>query len=181
MLALAAGAVVGALLPRPAHASVARAFDLGALVGSSEHVVEATALEGFCRWERLGKRRRIVTYTRVRVERSIKGASAGDELLIRTLGGRVDDVGQVVHGEALLLVGERAMLFLAVDSTGSLAVRGLAQGHYPVRADARGVQRLAPSPRLPELHPEDRRGAVARLVGLTPEAARQVVIEAGAR
>lgn len=174
-LALAFAVAVAALVPAAASGSVARALSLGALVRASHAVVEATPLDGFSRWEDVGKRRRIVTYTRLRVDRPVRGAKAGDELLVRTLGGRVDDVGQVVHGEAVLVPGEAALLFLTADPAGTLAVTGLAQGHYPFRADPRGVRRLAPSPRVAELAGTPRDAAVVRLVGLTPDAARAAV------
>jgi len=150
------------LSERPAAASIARALSLQALVRASDRALFGTALAAESRWEVAGGRRRIVTHTRVRVDERIAGPDDGSELWVRTLGGKVGDVGQIVHGEALLLVGEPALLFLAPSADGALSVAGMAQGHYPVRTAEDGERRLRPSPRLGELIGE---GAARELSG----------------
>lgn len=121
------------------------------------------ALAADSRWETIGEQRRIVTTTRVRVDDVIAGSELGSEVMVRTLGGRVGDVGQIVHGEAFLLLGERAVLFLMEASSGALHVSAMAQGHYPVRSDPQQVPRLARSPRMPELVGRSGQSAVERL------------------
>lgn len=149
--AFGAGAAGLVLHGRPAEASIARAVSLRELVSGSERGLVATALAAESRFETVGGRRRIVTYTRVRVDEVLGGPNDGSELLVRTLGGKVGDVGQVVHGEAVLLLGEPALVFLGPSPEGPLVVTAMAQGHYPIRADKSGERRVLPSPRLGEL------------------------------
>lgn len=160
------GAAAAVALPRRAQASIARAVTLKELSADSQISVVGTALDAQSRWETVAGRKRIVTTTRLRVNETIAGSAPGAELLVRTLGGQVGDVGQVVHGEALLLIGEDSVLFLADIGGGEHAVSAMAQGHYPIRGT------LRPSPRLSEL-----RGvagsAVQDLVGQSLSEARR--------
>jgi hypothetical protein len=125
--------------------------------------------------ERRGTRR-IVTTTRFSVD-TVLGGSGSTELAVHTLGGRVDKIGQVVHGEAFLLLGERALLFLTRDPSAGLFVTHFAQGHFPILRASDGRERLVPSPRLSELRSSGE-SAVARLVGLSPVEGTRVVREA---
>ena len=128
--------------PRSAEASVAVLISLNDLVAASTYVVVATAGEQRSVWEETPSGRRIVTYTRLAVDRSVTG-SAETELWVRTLGGVVEKIGQAVSGEAQLVKGERSLLFVARMDAG-LVVTARAQGHYPVEAD----QAPKASPRL---------------------------------
>ncbi|MEZ4225093.1 MAG: hypothetical protein R3B13_29340 [Polyangiaceae bacterium] len=159
-----------------ATASLARSLSLAEMVRASSSCVLATALAAESRWETIGPNRRIVTTTRVRVHENWGGLTAEGELLVRTLGGRVGDTGQIVHGEAMLLIGQRAGLFLLPEEGGRHALTGMAQGHYPSRRDDRGVERLRRSPRLPEL--VDDGGAQAQLAGQSLVDARKLVRKA---
>ncbi len=155
--------------PRSAEASVAVLISLEDLTAASTHVVIATATEQRSAWEETPSGTRIVTYTRMKVERAVAGPAEA-ELWVRTLGGVVDKIGQSVSGEAQLATGQRSLLFLAKVDVG-LVVVGMAQGHYPiVDAETPKVgQRLAGSPDAGMLLP--RRGptisARERLVGLS--------------
>jgi hypothetical protein len=164
------------LLPA-AHASIARALRLAELVKASEQVVVGVPVEAWSRWEEVASSRRIVTYTRVRVEETVGGAPTGSEVLVRTLGGQVDKIGQVVYGEAILSHGERSLLFLHQASDGKTLVAGMAQGHFPLKADTQGVYRLHASPHLAELvgRPDS---AVARLTGQTVGDCHRLIAEA---
>ena len=157
--------------PRSAEASVAVLISLEDLTAASAYVVVATAGEQRSAWEETPSGRRIVTYTRLAVDRSVDGP-AEKELWVRTLGGVVDNIGQSVSGEAQLTGGSRSMLFLARVPSG-LVVTAMAQGHYPVvdgeKTSNTTSPRLAESPDAGMLLP--RRGptisARERLVGLT--------------
>lgn len=128
---------------RAAEASIARAVTLGELVYRSRYVLVGTSVDAFCRWERIGKRSRIVTYSVIQVDRPLDGRPPDtSEVMVRTLGGSVGDRGQVVHGEAVVALGRRAALFLHDVAPDVLAVTGMAQGHYPVEPDLQGVARL---------------------------------------
>jgi hypothetical protein len=152
-LTLAPGSLVSALISAPdglpglptgrAEASVSVLLSLDELVAGSTHVVVATAGERRSVWEDLPSGRRIVTYTRLAVERSVAGAPV-KEVWVRTLGGVVGRLGQSVAGEAQMPAGSRALLFLA-EARGVVVVAGRAQGHYPIKVEADGIAKLAPS------------------------------------
>jgi len=97
--------------------------------------------------------------------------------LVRTLGGRVNGVGQIVHGEAQLRAREPSLVFLRTRADGSTAITAMAQGHYPLRPDPGGLLRLNPSPFLPELL-QANGGAVERLRGASIADAVQRIREA---
>lgn len=81
----------------PARASVSIPLSPGELDAASFAKCVVTPIDATSTWED----GRIVTYTRVHVDRVLSG-SAPDEVTIRTLGGVVGDVGQIVFGEAVL-------------------------------------------------------------------------------
>lgn len=170
--------------PRSAEAAVAVLISLEDLTAASAYVVVATAGEQRSLWEETPTGRRIVTYTRLAVDRSVAGP-AEKELWVRTLGGVVDNIGQSVSGEAQLTPGSRAMIFLAKVNVG-LVVTAMAQGHYPVvEGEVTGKPtspRLAGSPDAGMLLP--RRGptisARERLVGLSLDEAVTAVQRAQA-
>jgi hypothetical protein len=168
--------VLFSMLPS-AGASVARAIRLADLVRSSQHVVVGIPGESWSRWETVGPSRRIVTYTRVRVEETVAAEASGAEILVRTFGGIVDDVGQVVYGEALLKRGERSLLFVRKNADGKLAVAGMAQGHFPLKVDAKGVFRVMASRHLDKLIGR-KDSAVARLSGQSVVECQRLIAEA---
>lgn len=158
------------LLARSGQASLARGASLADLAHRSRHALIGLPLAIECRWEYVGAKKRIVTYTRVRVDEPLGGDATDSEIWVRTLGGKVGKTGQIVHGEAMLLLGERALLFLATSKDGVLEVTEMAQGHFPIRPDGSGTERLMPSPRVPELRDAER-SAARELVGkLVPDA-----------
>jgi hypothetical protein len=137
------GASSVALFPRSAGASVARGLGLGELVYQSSHVLLGTATDSFSNWEQIGKRRAIVTYSLFHIEEPLDGRNPpGAEITIRTLGGTVGNLGQRFYGEAVLALDERATVFVHDLAADLYVVTAMAQGHYPVRPDARGTHRL---------------------------------------
>jgi hypothetical protein len=167
-IAVAASVIViaeGAFAPREAHASVAVAVSLDDLARASGVIARVTALERESRWED----GRIVTYSRARVDDVIAGAMPGGarEVRIRTLGGRVGDIGQTVEGEAMLAPSETSIVFLASRSAAritDLVVVGRAQGQLLVRRDVHGREvvrlgtlgELVARPVRPPLRPNGR-------------------------
>jgi hypothetical protein len=144
------------------------------LVGRSQHVMLGEPLDADSVWEQIGGRKHIVTYTRMRVHELLAGADPKqDELLVRTLGGRVGDLGELVHGEARLTLGERSVLFV-MPARDALAVTAMAQGHYPLRRDAAGTERLRRSPEAAELINEAG-SAVKRFAGMHVPEARELI------
>jgi hypothetical protein len=170
---VAAAGAVGVLSSQPALASLSRAVRLDELVSRSRHVVVGDALDFECRWEHVGARKHIVTYTRVKPHDVLAGQDPPSELMIRTLGGQVGEVGELVHGEATLLLGARSVLF-CMPAREALVVTAMAQGHYPLARDRAGAERLLRSPAAVELLNEDG-SAVKRLSGLRLSEARALL------
>lgn len=132
------------LLTVEARASVSRAVRFADLVRAARAADLVTPTEQHAVWEN----GRIYTYTRVRVDRAIAGdLGAGADAWVRTMGGRVGDVGQIVDGEAALAVGQPTLLFLQAGPTGAYEVTARAQGQFALvrpTGDA-GAVRLAQS------------------------------------
>ena len=173
----AGAALSGLALPGNGWASTARAISLPQLVGLSQYALVGTPTDASSRWETVGASRRIVTYLQVDVSHPIDGRPPPETtLLVRTLGGTVGDIGQLVHGEARLELGEQAVVFLAPSRDGVLGVTGMAQGHYPLSFDTARIARLRPSPDMPALV-DIKDCAVQRLVSRTVVEAEQMVSE----
>ncbi|HYQ14581.1 MAG TPA: hypothetical protein VEQ58_02450 [Polyangiaceae bacterium] len=169
MLGVSAGAAAS-VFSSAASATIVRALSLPALVQSSRRIVVVTALAAESHFEEIGRRRRVVTDTRVRVEELVaKEASSETELLIRTLGGSIGRLGERVDGQARLVAGEPCLAFLLQGPDDLHYVNGMAQGHYPLSADAK--RQLASSPDLPKIIDFDS-SAVKALVGSELSAAR---------
>jgi len=157
-----------------ARATLGPGLSVDELVLRSRHVFVGEALDAYSTWEHIGGRKHIVTYTRVKPTELFAGADPTErELLLRTLGGRVGDLGELVPGEAQIAPGQRSLLF-ALPFASALAVTAMAQGHYPLARDAAGVERLHRSPQAVEFR-RDPRAAVERLHGLDLSAARSLV------
>ena len=116
--------------PPSAEASVSVLLSLDEMVAASSAVVVGTAAEKKSQWEELAGGKRIVTYTKIKIDRTLTG-SAGSEVWVRTLGGSVDKIGQAVSGEAQIATGSKSVLFLR-KSGDATVVTGMAQGHFPV-------------------------------------------------
>lgn len=171
---LLGGLALGATLStRPAAATLLRGLPLPVLVQRSERVVVLQPLESACRYAELAGRRSIVTDTRVAVHQSWRGSAVG-ELTLRTLGGRLDGVGELVHGQPLLELGVHGVAFLKLGRDGKVWwTTGMAQGHYPL-TDASREALLLPDRQLPTLANPDT-SAVKQLIGRPLEQARALV------
>ncbi|MBN1606873.1 MAG: hypothetical protein JW940_09580 [Polyangiaceae bacterium] len=146
LLFLLALATVGALsgaLTHTAQATVARALSLTELVGKSDAVIVGTPTRWSSQWVSIGGHRRMVTDTRIKVTRRVFGVDTHvTEITVRTLGGRIGDLGQLVHGEASFGRGQSALVFLRRLDGSRYRVTGMAQGHFSVGPDAQGIIRL---------------------------------------
>jgi hypothetical protein len=147
------------------------------LVARSSRVIRGTPLDNFSRAEDVGDTQHIVTYTRVRVEDLIQGGPSEPELLVRTLGGRMGKLGELVYGEAQLAINEACLLFVQASPEGIDQVTAMAQGHYPIESDASGASRLRASRNMAHLLAAQG-SAVARLSGLQVAEARAMIVGA---
>ncbi|NOY90778.1 MAG: hypothetical protein GXP55_06160, partial [Deltaproteobacteria bacterium] len=119
-----------------AHAATVEALDLTALTQAADEVFVAEAVAADVHRDARG---RIVTDVRVRVAESLLGErAAGEEVVLRCLGGSLDGIGMRVPGEAQLAVGETALVFARRADGGWLRAVGMSQGVLPMRAGAQG-------------------------------------------
>jgi hypothetical protein len=170
---------------RPARASVSTPCTFTALVHDTTLVAVATPVEQNVVWED----GRIVTYSRLRLDRVIAGAGArttSRDVWVANLGGIVGKVGQIVDGEPRFDVGHGSLVFLKPDvtsaGTGVHRVVARAQGQFSILPDDAKKQRLVPTARLTELAPSGAaptaRLAVDALAGATiDDAATTIAIE----
>ncbi len=175
-MGLLGGLVASLTVPRLAHATTARAVSLQDLVQRSSRVVQSTPLESFARSESFAGAQHIVTYSRLRVDARLHGDTPETEILVRTLGGTLGSVAELVHGEAELALNESCVVFLRKDSQGIESVTAMAQGHYPLTLDSSGVSRLSASRNMPHLlHSAGALAAVQQLDGLAIAEARSLI------
>jgi hypothetical protein len=174
-----AASLAGLLISGRAAATLMRGLSLKAMVGRSQHVLLLTALESHCLYTEIAGRRAIVTETRLYIDDVIAKETPSDgELVIRTLGGQLDGVGELVHGQAEFSQGGQCVTFLTRGDDDTLWVTGMAQGHFPVDSTT-SEQRLTASPHLPAIR--DWEGcAVRALVGRALPEARQLILKAKA-
>jgi hypothetical protein len=125
--------------PRQAEASVSIAITFDALVRASSAVVVGTATEERTVWEG----GRIYTYSHIHVDSAVAGELAENgEAWVRTMGGIVGKVGQIVDGEPVFTVGRPSLVFLHRSSSGPFVVTARAQGQFGIYADEQSRLRL---------------------------------------
>jgi hypothetical protein len=167
--------------PGSAAASTFIELTVGDLVAGSTLVAAGTPLESTSLWEDsdANRGRRIVTYTRLRIDRTVDGDPQA-EVWVRTLGGHVGDIGQHVDGEAVLVTARPGLFFLRALAGGTHAVVGMSQGHYPLEAAPGAPPRLVTPHGLGRLvdklgGPPDHPPARIELVGRTLDDVAQLV------
>ncbi|MGH7436798.1 MAG: hypothetical protein ACRENE_14080 [Polyangiaceae bacterium] len=128
-LASVAACAVVVAVAAVAGASVSLPVTWDALVRESTASVIVSPRESSAVWEG----GRICTYTHVHVERALAGELAtGGDAWVRTLGGVVGKVGQVVDGEAVFSPGRSSLVFLQPSGAGAFYVTARGQGQFPV-------------------------------------------------
>lgn len=129
---LGALAVLAALVAtHGARASVSIAVTWDGLLHESTAAALVTPSETRSVWEG----GRIYTYTHVRVDRAVAGElTTGGDAWVRTMGGVVGKMGQVVDGEPVLVPGQTSLLFLHPAPTSGFDVTARGQGQFPLVA-----------------------------------------------
>lgn len=127
------------LVPSDASASVSIAVPFEALVKDADHVAVVTAAESKSVWED----GRIYTYTKVKVDQGVAGdIGAGAEGWVRTMGGVVGKIGQLVDGEPVFVTGKTSLVFMRKFKANDVfEVSARAQGQYPVLVDEKSKTR----------------------------------------
>ena len=139
-----------------AQASVMIAVPFESLVQDADAVAVATPEGTKSVWED----GRIYTYTKMKIDQGVAGDTGNGETWVRTMGGVVGKIGQLVDGEPVFTMGKPNMLFLRrFKAGGTWEVSARAQGQFPVVQDdvskARKVMRssslgvLLPPKKLP--------------------------------
>ena len=125
--------LAGVLVSSDAAASVSIAIKFDELVKDADAVAVVTAGESQSLWED----GRIFTYTKVKVDQGVAGdLGAGADVWIRTMGGVVGKIGQMVDGEPVLVAGKQSLFFMhKFRGDGIFEVSARAQGQYPVMVD----------------------------------------------
>lgn len=163
-LGLPAAAV---FVPSDAAASVSIAVPFENLVKDSDAVAVITPSEQKAIWED----GRIYTYTRVKVDQGVAGdIGTSTDGWVRTMGGVVGKIGQLVDGEPVFVSGKPSLLFLRKFNAGEVyEVSARAQGQYPVSVDAKTkVRKLTRSANVGMLLPP-REKAVTPVGPVTPD------------
>ena len=168
----AAGQVVA---EHEARASISIAVLFDELVRDSSAAAVVTPYDQKAVWED----GRIITYTHVHADRTVAGTLESDPW-IRTMGGTVGRVGQLVDGEPVLTVGRPGLLFLQgapQSGSGVYAVTARAQGQFPVVLGEKNVQLFRASSAVGGLMPppDSRISQMSQLrakAGLAAEAPR---------
>lgn len=144
-----------ALWQEEAAASALTGLTLGELVTRSDRVALCQAVASECTFAEVAGARRIVTLTRLVELETIEGSGPSGEHIVLTLGGRMGDLGQKVHGEAILPPDAPVVAFLGADRGGSgvglhRRIVGMAQGSFEID-DSDQTRRLRPNRNLPRL------------------------------
>ena len=120
------------LVPSLAVGSLVQALDLAQLTAQAERIVVAQVVSTKSDWDPSG--RTIRTRIEIKVEEAWKGAVApGQTIVIVQPGGSVGNVEMRVHGMPSFAPGEKAVLFLAGQTTARVV--GMSQGKRSVRWD----------------------------------------------
>jgi len=117
-----------ALLALPALGAVMVRMTLDDLVGESDLVVRGTVLSSKSFLD--SKTGKVMTTHQVRVDETLKGKTAS-QVAVVTLGGELEEIGQIVPGEARLDEGEEVVLCLASGPLG-YSVVAMSQGKFRV-------------------------------------------------
>ncbi len=169
---LAGGVATSALVPADAHASVSIAVAFDDLVKDADGVAIITPTDAKAVWEG----GRIVTYTKVKVDQGIAGETAtGQEVWVRTLGGVVGKIGQLVDGEPVFTPNKQSLLFLHKFSQGTYEVSARAQGQYPIAFDEQAkVKRVGRNANVGVLFPPKPRVLDSK-ESLVPKLASEII------
>jgi hypothetical protein len=122
-----------ALVPVSAEATIAQAMKFDDKVGNAASIVLGKVVAQQSRWDESG--RRILTYSTIQVEKTLKGQQASQTVIV-TPGGQVGDIAQEFVGVPRFAVGEEHVVFTRNTHAGP-TVLYLEQGAYRVTDDER--------------------------------------------
>ena len=125
-----------------AYATTLVKMNLGDLTGEAEAIVSGTVTSSHSAWNE--DRSLIFTHSTLAVGSTLKGKHKA-EVVVRTHGGIVGDIGMRMIGEPELKKGDQVLLFLERDSEGRNRVVGMSQGCFRLKT-GEGGQKLVSNP-----------------------------------
>ncbi|MGE5174979.1 MAG: hypothetical protein ACM3JJ_01280 [Hyphomicrobiales bacterium] len=139
-IAATALAVTALAFAATASATTVLKLSLKDLAKKSDAIVLARVEDQVSRYE---ANKEIFTYYTLRVLEPVKGAKNEQSIVVRQIGGIVDNIASVVPGTPRFQNGEEVVVFLTQkDATGYPWVMGLQQGKYTVFQDEKGQKRV---------------------------------------
>lgn len=123
----------------PAFATVMLKLELPQLVGRADTIFVGKVTKLDSHWT--DDHKHIVTDATFAVVQNVRGATVGQPIVVRSLGGTVDGVGMRVFGSPQFQVGQEALLFTE-PRKGHRYVTGMMQGAFPVVRSADGHARV---------------------------------------
>lgn len=140
LLTLGLAVVLNVLSARPSRADLAPKWSDAELLDFSDVVVTGTVAAVATGWDTGA----VYTYVTLDVGDVIKGWIPERRIVLKQLGGRVDDLALTIGGQPTFTVGEQILAFLEVrrgDRT--LSTTALWQGKWAISTDSVSGQRLA--------------------------------------
>lgn len=122
---------LAASLSRPAVEAAVWPWDLSKLTLRADLIVRGQVTEQASAWDE--DKTTIFTDSILEVHDAIKGAPQADELVMRTPGGVVDEVGLTVWPAPRFSEGEEVLVFLEGSPAAGYRVTGSVQGKYSVQ------------------------------------------------
>lgn len=133
-------ATVLALTPIAAEATISRAVTFDEKVENAKSIIVGRIVEQESSWD--ANRQRILTYSKFRVEKTLKGEPA-QEITIVTPGGTVGDIAQDYVSVPRFNPGDERVVFVRDTRIGP-TVLYFDQGAYRVDQDGRGERIVTP-------------------------------------
>ena len=145
LLRLGLAPVLTVLSVLPSRADLAPKWSDAELLAFSDVVVTGTVVAVATGWDN----RTVYTYVTLDVGDVIKGWIPERQIVVKQLGGRVDDLALTIGGQAVFTAGEQVLVFLeARRGDRTLSTTALWQGKWTISTDAPSGERLA-TRRLP--------------------------------
>ncbi len=160
------------MLSGPAHATIMVKISDEALALSSDAIVAGSVTRIQTTRAHPGSHA-LHTYVTIAITQVLKGYVPSPEVVLREVGGRLDDEEQWLFGNPTYSVGEAVIAFLSHDNAGFLRTSQMALGKFTLEPDAASGEMLAVrrlehegvmllgTAELQSHEPEDRRPAAA--------------------
>jgi len=123
-----------------AYATILLKMNLADLAGEADAIVSGAVTSSNSAWNE--DRSLIFTYSTLAVSSTLKGKHK-PELVVRTQGGIVGEIGMRAVGEPELKKGDQVLLFLERDGDGYNRVVGMSQGCFRVKVGRSGQKQVS--------------------------------------